>query len=234
MTKSNYHSAIIKQPRAISIPNGIYPGDVTNSTITNSKIMNLMVCTSSPDRCIRALLRALPLIRLEVPNAEIHWAYGFKAGITEGGMENDPRTKEWVKESKELIKKTPGFVDLGRLSQSEVNELYRKADVFIYPTRFPEIDCISLSKAMSYGCIPIVTPSGAMAEKIGTTGQMAKSESFGIDYSLEDGPEFTNFVKSVIDILKKPRINREIISSIANEKYSWDSVCKKWIEQIRT
>lgn len=225
MTKSRYHSHIIKTGRAISIPNGIYP-----NVGTNEKVMNLMVCTSSPDRCLRALLRALPLIRQEIPDAQIHWAYGFKAGITEGGMEKDPRTKTWVEESKELIKNTPGFTDLGRLSQTEVNELYKKADIFIYPTRFPEIDCISLSKAMSYGCIPIVTPSGAIAEKIGTTGQMAKLESFGIDYSLEDGADFKNFVKSVISILKKPRMDRELISSMANEKYSWESVSKKWME----
>jgi glycosyltransferase involved in cell wall biosynthesis len=232
MTKSNYHTSILKlnKPiKVISIPNGIY-----DSQVYQEKVRNLMVCTSSPDRCIRALLRALPLIREEIPDAEIQWAYGFTAGISEGGMEKDPRTKKWVEETKTLIKNTPGFTDLGRLSQIEVNELYKKADAFIYPTRFPEIDCISLSKAMAFGCIPIVTPSGSMAEKIRSNLQMAKLESQGIDYSLEDGPEFKNFVKSVISILKKPRMDRNIISDMANNKYSWKSVAKQWTEQFLT
>lgn len=231
MTKSNYHTQILaSRPitnKIANISNGIYDGNCENE-----KIDYLMVCTSSPDRCLRALLRALPLIRSEIPNAQIHWAYGFKAGISEGGMEKDSRTKIWVEETKELIKNTPGFVDLGRLSQIEVNELYKKADVFIYPTRFPEIDCISLSKAMSYGCIPIVTPSGSIAEKLGVSKQMARLKSNGIDYSLEDGPEFNSFVKSVISILKKPRMDRKIISHIANDKYSWESVTKKWIKEF--
>ena len=54
-------------------------------------------------------MRALPLIREEVPDAEIHWAYGFRSGINDGGMETNPITKKWVEESKELIKNTPGF-----------------------------------------------------------------------------------------------------------------------------
>lgn len=228
MTKSNYHTKIINNNnKIISIPNGIYQG-----IYDHEKVSNLMVCTSSPDRCLRALLRALPLIRQEIPDAQIHWAYGFKAGVTEGGMEKDPRSRKWVEESKELIKNTPGFVDLGRLSQLEVNELYKRADAFIYPTRFPEIDCISLSKAMSFGCIPIVTPSGAIAEKIGSNEQFAKLSNMQIDYSLEDGPEFNNFVKSAIDILKKPRIDRSILSTIANDIYSWHSVVQEWISEM--
>jgi glycosyltransferase involved in cell wall biosynthesis len=229
MTKSSYHSKILGLSNTISIPNGIYTDLSNNNT---EKTENLMICTSSPDRCIRALLRALPLIRQEVPNAQIHWAYGFSAGISEGGMEKDPRTKKWVEESKELIKNTPGFTDLGRLSQLEVNELYKKGDVFIYPTRFPEIDCISLSKAMTFGCIPICTPSGAIAEKLNINSQMAKLESHGIDYSLEDGSDFINFVKSAIIILKNPRQDRNIISSFANKNYSWQSIATKWIEQF--
>ncbi len=234
MTKSNYHSNILKLNNFISNPINNIPNGIYNGQVFQEKIKNLMICTSSPDRCIRALLRALPLIRQEIPDAQIQWAYGFKAGISEGGMEKDPRTKTWVEETKQLIKDTPGFTDLGRLSQIEVNELYKKADVFIYPTRFPEIDCISLSKALLNGCIPIVTPSGAMAEKIGSNLQMAKLESREIDYSLEDGPEFKNFVKSAIVILKKPRSDlfRKQISQIANEKYNWDVIVKKWIEEF--
>jgi glycosyltransferase involved in cell wall biosynthesis len=229
MTKSRYHSDIVGLKNSIIIPNGIYK----NSPNYDKKIQNLMICTSSPDRCLRALLRALPLIRKEIPNAEIHWAYGFTSSISgNGGMEKDPRTKKWVEESKELIKNTPGFVDLGRLSQVEINELYEKADIFIYPTRFPEIDCISLSKAMSFGCIPVVTPSGAISEKLGIDQQYAKTIATEIDYSLEDGVLFNKFVKSTIHILKKPRPDRMAISTIANDKYNWETISKKWMEQF--
>jgi len=236
MTKSIYHSNIISlhhsvpQSKIYNLPNGII---VESSVESNwSKIPNLMVCTSSPDRCIRALLRALPLIRAEIPDAQIKWAYGFTSGISEGGMEKDPRTKVWVEETKELIKNTPGFIDVGRLSQIEVNKLYQEADVFIYPTRFPEIDCISLSKAMLYGCVPICTPSGAISEKIGSKIQMEILLNNQIDYSLEDGPEFKKFVKSVITILKNPRPDRNMISNLAKNRYNWDKIAHQWISNF--
>ncbi len=238
MVKSDYHAKIIVglkklNSKVISIPNGIHCCEDVNESM---KIKNLMVCTSSPDRCLRALLKVLPFIRQEIPDAQIHWAYGFTSSIDgEGGMEKDPRTKEWVKQSKDLIKNTPGFTDLGRLSQTEVINLYKKADAFIYPTCFPEIDCISLSKAMSFGCVPIVTASGAMSEKMGFDKQIAKTIVTGIDSSLEfndeSNDEFNAFIKLAIDTLKNPRPDRKLICDSAS-KYDWGMVSKQWINQF--
>jgi glycosyltransferase involved in cell wall biosynthesis len=227
MTKSKYHSDLIKVKNNI-IPNGIHI--IESNDI--EKIPNLMTCTSSPDRCLVALLRLIPLVRKEIPNAEIHWAYGFSSGISDGGMEKNPRSEKWVKEMKEKINQTEGFKDLGRLSQKEVNELYKKSEFFVYPTRFPEIDCISLTKAMSAGCIPICTPSGAIAEKLGINKQMAKLESTQLDYSLEEGPDFDLFVKGVVQILKGPRTNTNSLKKYANDKYSWEIVSKKWMDKF--
>lgn len=231
MTKSNYHCEILGLKGlsdSFVIPNGIYKGEVK----CDEKVKNLMVCTSSPDRCLRALLRALPLIRQSVPDAEIHWAYGFSSSIDEhGGMDKNPRTKKWVEESRELIKNTPGFVDLGRLSQKDVNGLYNKADVFIYASRFPEIDCISLTKALSFGCVPVVTPNGAIAEKLDIPEQYAKLVNGQIDYSLENGPEFKKFVKAVVHTLQEKRTDkfRQGMSKHTNNNYSWELVASKWI-----
>lgn len=234
MTKSKFHTNIINPNNMLynhihNIPNGIY---INNQTIDN-KIDNLMICTSSPDRCLRALLKALPLIRLHIPNAHIYWAYGFKSGITEGGMEKDIRTKKWVEESKNIIDNTEGFTDLGRLDQTEVNELYKKAEFFIYPTCFPEIDCISLTKAISYSCIPICSPSGALAEKLNMKEQCAKLNNDKIDYSLEDGPEFDKFIKNVIYTIKNKqiiKIDNDVLTSNINSTYSWNNIANRWIE----
>ena len=138
-----------------------------NNKIT--RIKNKIVSTSSPDRCITTLLKALPLIRKEIPNAEIYWAYGFKSGITKGGMENheDSNIQEWVNKTKKLISQTEGFYDMGRLSHPDVLKLMKSSDVFAYGTYFPEIDCISMTKAMMSGCIPIVSSCAALKEKIG-------------------------------------------------------------------
>lgn len=229
MSKSEYHRKILKVPGSFVVPNGIHPVKV------GEKVRNLLVCTSSPDRCLRSLLRAMPIIRKSIPDAEIHWAYGFSSGISEGGMEKHVRddVREWVKNSKEMIENCEGFVDLGRLSQGEVNDLYSKADFFIYATRFPEIDCISLTKAMSAGAIPMVTPSGAISEKMGIRrGQVAKNGVYGIDSSLEDGEYFNKFVEAVVNSLKQKEREREDIIKYANNNYNWGSIGKTWIQII--
>lgn len=225
MTKSEFHKKLIKR-NAIVIPNGIYP--IESST---SRQKNRMICTSSPDRCLSALLRMLPIIRSEIPDAEIHWAYGFNAGISKGGLENDSRAeiKEWTESIKKQMKDTKGFVDLGRLSQKEVNELYKYADLFVYPTRFPEIDCISLTKSMSAGAIPVVVPSGAMAEKLGIKFECSQNVN-KIDSSLEPGPLFDAYVNRVISILKNERKNTENMKENTDKKYNWNTISDQWIK----
>ncbi len=229
MTKSEYHKKIIQTSTSMIVPNGIYP--ILNN---NSIQKNMMLCTSSPDRCLGALLRMLPIIRTEVPDAEIHWAYGFKSGIAKGGIENDnrPEVKEWTQSIKKLINETEGFVDLGRLNQKDISELYKKADIFVYPTRFPEIDCISLTKAMSAGAVPLVTPAGAMAEKMGIKFQCAQnvSNNVSIDSSLESGTLFDNYVKEVIKTLKNERKNTHEMQRNTNEKYNWSTVTDQWVK----
>jgi glycosyltransferase involved in cell wall biosynthesis len=260
MTKSLFHSRILNLTNsAIIIPNGISSEYDSGSSVLKQK--NMMICTSSPDRCLRALLRALPIIRKEIPDAEIHWAYGFTSGVSKGGLEADSRkeVQDWVSESKRLIKETKGFVDLGRLSQKDILKEYQKASLFVYGTNFPEIDCISLTKAMACNCIPVVTPSGAMHEKLVKACFISEntkecSELFSKDYmdtSLKEGPEFDAWVSEIIKTLKRerlPQVNDEQssldkwikdpvnstffsseTSSDTYDVYSWKNVSSKWI-----
>jgi glycosyltransferase involved in cell wall biosynthesis len=228
MLKSRYHRSIIGNNLKNSfhvIPNGIHPLDHSFP-----KTNNLIVCTSSPDRCIVGLLKATPMIRKIFPDAEIQWAYGFSSGVSEGGMETNELSKDWVVKIKERIKRTKGFKDLGKLSQDDIRKLYERADMFIYPTVFPEIDCISLTKAMSAGCITVVPPSGAMAEKMGYSTQIAKLTNDTLDYSLSEGDEFNKYIDHIIVNLQQKRVNRQVLANDTNKKYNWEHIADQWIK----
>ena len=54
---------------------------------------------------------------------------------------------------------------LGNVAIDKIDELYRTSLVFVYPTTFPEIDCVSLTKAIINGCYCVHTSAGAMCEK---------------------------------------------------------------------
>ena len=212
--KSKFHASTVNFAEGCAkrkiIPNGIHVADFACSV--EEKRSNIIINTSSPDRSLRALLRALPIIRREIPNAEIHWAYGFRNGIQEGGMEADSRkyVTDWVTETKEIMANTEGFVDLGRLSQTDICGLYRKAKVFAYGTRFPEIDCISMTKALAAGCIPVVTNTAALGEKIENCNSIAfdaqrrPASDNEIDYSIEPGEIFDEWVRGIISALSTP------------------------------
>jgi len=51
------------------------------------------------------------------------------------------------------------------LATTRLPRIYHKANIFAYPSEFAEIDCISLSKAMAAGAIPVTTDFAAMGEK---------------------------------------------------------------------
>jgi len=209
--KSKFHASLFKGRFATKlkiIPNGIHVADYNTAELPD-RVEPIIINTSSPDRSLRALLRALPIIRREIPDAEIHWAYGFRNGIQEGGMEADSRkyVTDWVAETKQLMADTEGFIDLGRLSQTEICGLYRKAKVFAYGTRFPEIDCISMTKALAAGCIPVVTNTAALGEKIEDCVSIecppASAMGARIDYSIEPGEIFDEWVGGIIHACKQ-------------------------------
>lgn len=234
--KSDFHSSLIGETKVIVVPNGI------KNFKQNAPCRNpyKIVSTSSPDRCITALLHALPIIRKEIPEAEIYWAYGFKSGINKGGMESheDPEIKNWVLETKKLITETPGFHDLGRISHSEVSKLMKSSNIFAYGTSFPEIDCISMTKAMASGCIPVVTPTAALEYKLKYSNgivssqckQSQKSRLVGdrIDYSVV-GSDFDTWVQSIISQLKTDvsEKQRSVMANMVYVDYGWESVAKK-------
>jgi glycosyltransferase involved in cell wall biosynthesis len=226
MMKSRFHNNLSSNMiNAHIIPNGIHP-----LSYSEPKIKNLLICTCSPDRCIVGLLNAMPLIRRVIPDAEIHWAYGFDSGVSKGGMETNELTKKWVEGIKERIKNTDGFKNLGKLNSEEVNKLYEKADIFIYPTNFPEIDCISLTKSMSAGCIPVVSPAGAMSEKMNFSKQITKMSNNEIDYSVSSGPAFDTFIDETLEIMKNNNTDREFLAKRANSMYNWGHIASNWIK----
>jgi glycosyltransferase involved in cell wall biosynthesis len=97
-----------------------------------------------------------------VPDAKAEWAYGWD--VWDIVPYEKARKAVWKADMVARIKEL-GVQELGRISHGEIAELYRRASIFVYPTEFAEIDCISLSKGMAAGAIPITTDFAAMGNK---------------------------------------------------------------------
>ena len=102
-----------------------------------------------------------------------------------------------------------GIENLDRISHEEVAKLYNTARIFLYPTEFAEIDCISARKAQAGGAIPITTDFAALNETVrhGLKIKSSKDKDTWcppgkFDFGVEDRKMENKFVDATVLELK--------------------------------
>jgi len=201
----------------------------------------LLINTSSPDRSISAVIKGFKKIKEMMPDVECVWAYGW--GVYETAHRSDPARLAWKEQIQKEMKEA-GIVEMGRISHQEIAKLYRKANVFFYPSEFAEIDCISLSKAMAAGAIPVTTDFSAMGDKVGHGGYFAHSKKTkdtwaprGVhDFAVTDEKLLDEIVSKTIEILKdSPTESSRIpMREWSMETFNWDSISKVWCQKFQS
>ena len=230
--KTHFHRSLfpnVPDEKFAIVPNGL-------ETYFDPKIKKdkyLMINTSSPDRSLDVLPRLFKEIKRRVPKAKLSWAYGWDGFVNT--YSSDSKKMAWMEQVKKEMKEA-GIEDLGRLTQVEVGKLYQKASVFLYPTEFAEIDCISVKKAQAVDCLPITTDFGALSEsnKFGLMVESKKTKdnwnkpyqfSFGMDESLHGV-----WVDLVVSYLKgKPMVEpRTQGKDVWLLQFQWSKIAEKW------
>ena len=236
LVKSKYHRELfpgIPDDKFKIIPNGILSKEFKTDLCRDP---NLIISTSSADRCISSLLKGFKIIKESCPEAKLMWAYGFGALDTD----QDPDIKKWVKEVKTTLKNTSDFYDMGRMNQQDIISLYKKANIFAYPTEFAEIDCISLTKAMAGGAYPVTTAVAALVEKQSDFGTQIdikeKTKTVKtVDYGLQSDHDIDQWAQEVIHIFKNSPTEheREKMKEYARNKYDWKKIASEWEMVLR-
>lgn len=234
MVKSQYHRSLfpsIPDEKIVVVPNGF-----ELDSVEEKRDPFLLINTSSPDRSLDVLPELFERVKKEVPEAKCQWAYGWE--IFDNAHSDNPNMMKWKEEVVANMEKA-GIENLGRLSQKEVAKLYKKARVFAYPSIFPEICCISLTKAQAGGAIPVTSDFGVFKEK-NKHGKMVPVEtvngyaygkfSFGLD--TEESKDA--WVKEVVKILKSPAKENTEMKKWAEDNYNWDNITNKYESVFRT
>ncbi len=216
LVKSKYHRdrfPDLPDDQFVIIPNGISMEQFKNP----KKVENNLVWTSSYDRGLDNLLEMWPDIKKEVPDATLDVYYGFQLyDTTPWGSK--PEGQAWKRKMQKLLTQD-GVTDHGRVGTDEVAEAYLKADVWAYPTSFCEIDCITATKAMAAGCVPIATEVAALKER-----------NQGI--RVKEG-DYKTFKEDLINLLKDEPRKEEIRSNMDVAKYDWLNVAKQWDAEFK-
>lgn len=160
------------------VPNGI---DLSRFDPAIRKVPFRCVYASSPDRGLLRLLDLWPFIVKNEPQAELHVAYGWQN--VDKGIDRGSTELLGIKNAVlEKLKTTERVVWRDRLSQTDLAQLYCESYLWLYPTQFLEVSCISAMEAMAGGAVPITTKSGALPETIGGAGLMVPSPAFSRGY----------------------------------------------------
>lgn len=178
------------------------------------------IWSSSYDRGLKHLLDIWPDVIKEVPDATLRVFYGWQ--LFDKFYYNNPERQEW-KARIEKMMKGKGIYHGGRISQGEMEKEYKAAGLWVYPTDFYEINCISAIKAQAFGAVPITMNYAALKETV----------QFGTKV-LGDiwDKETKNIYKQGLIVALTAKHNREEMMKWARNKYNWKSVISLWIKEF--
>lgn len=235
--KSRFHRSVypgIPDHKFAVIPNGI---DVPTFLRETKRDSMLIINTSLPTRSLSATLDCYEMIKRRVPQAKLKWAYGWN--IFDIHFRGSSAMKEW-KRVLQMRMQELGVDNVGRLGHEDADKLYLQANIFAYPSEIADTDCISLSKAMAAGAVPITTKFAAMAEKAGHGGiflplpRAMRDQHNRYDFSIRDYSMKEAWACEAIRLIEMPPSEeaRMPMRKWALETFDWNKIVDKWHKQI--
>jgi len=185
---------------------------------------NRFVYASTPDRGLDILLEFIwPKIREEIPDAELHVYYGWKTFYEL--QKHNPERMQWLDKVRSLMKQ-PGVVDHGRVSQEDLAAGELQSSMWLYPTDFPEIHCMTACEMQAAGVIPITSGYAALEETV--------KHGITIPGDIYDPAYHEEFAKQVIDLYNNKGRQEDLRTQAiqAADQFSWDIVADSWYNKI--
>lgn len=192
---------------------------------------------SSPDRGLitacRIVKRAQELSKKPV---ELVTTYGLTpytrkayAAKTHGyipDMGHDMSYRLYEREMFEALESC-GAAVLHRIGFAKMEALMQTSDVWLYPTRFPEISCMTAMEAQANGCKILTSNYAALAETCFTGWTLPEMPLNG-EISDEWIEQAARQLLEVID----EDIDREEQAAEAVTRYNVDDLAKMWLEKL--
>jgi glycosyltransferase involved in cell wall biosynthesis len=221
---SRFHRAwypFVPDDRIVVMPNGIDPDDFAGPHPWRDPFR--VVYGSDYGRGLLHLLAAWPHVRGAVAGASLRVFYGWQ-GIE---RRNPTHAREMRREFAPLLAE-PGVAHLGRIGHAAVAAEFRSAGVWAYPCAFPETSCITAMKAQAGGAVPVVIPTGALAETVRHGFRTAHSFS---DRGVDREALLTAWRDGLVAVLADPdrqrRIRRDMVpTSLA--RWTWRRAARAW------
>lgn len=173
---------------------------------------------SSYDRGLDILLKMWPAIKKRVPEATLDICYGWDLFIK--GYSNNPERLAWMRKMDEAMTQ-PGITHHGRVGKKDLAKIRQECGVWVYPTYFPEINCITALECQRDGLVPVTMDSYALKETVGSGIRVA-----GDIYDKETKATYLLALTSMM-LSKDWQKESESAKQFA-KNYDWDKIAKEW------
>lgn len=173
-------------------------------------------------RGLEALLNMWPKIKEGAPDATLDIYYGWQSWVAHEGKDAlYHRIIKLLEKNKEL-----GVREHGRISHAQLAKAMNEADVWLYPTEFEEINCITALKNNAAGNAIVCTDVAALKETGGPYAQFIESD---VIYSDEYNQQ--KFIDAAIKALTSPNKDKKAQKEWAKQ-FTWEKIAKQWDEVI--
>ncbi|MEM9598114.1 MAG: methyltransferase, partial [Acidobacteriota bacterium] len=181
---------------------------------------------SRPERGLETLLRDLwPRILNRLPDAGLR--------VTSYAVPTDlpPAARAAHRRCRDLVRRTPGVHGIGPLRRREFWRHLASSSALLYPTDFPETNCMVALEAQALG-VPLVTSDRfALAETVGF-GPCRISAPWG---SSAYGDAFVDLA---VRLVEDPPFRAEAVAAgdahVSPETHSWDRLAETWEHEFGT
>jgi glycosyltransferase involved in cell wall biosynthesis len=200
--------------------NGITSSDFTSLDKIKRNPLKC-VYASSPDRGLDVLLEEWTAIKKACPDAHLHVFYGFTETYDKLHANNEKMLA--YKEHIMKMLKQDGVFYHGKVTHATLHEHFMSAGLWLYPTNFTEISCITAMKAQAAGAIPVCTTVAALDETV--------QYGYKISFNMNDTRSRLAFRNITIKLLNSPTKQEETRKDMmgwARDFYDWKNVAIQW------
>jgi len=185
------------------------------------KNYNKIVWMSSPDRGLDRCILIMDELIIKYPDLQLHVYYGLENLYKYGLQDLAEKLKQMMSE-REWIK-YHGFTEQSKM-YFEVSD----AVMWLHPANFIETFCITAIEMLELGIFPLTRRLGALANTLANAE--SKGQAIMLSHGANNKEEITEYVEKAKEVLSKA-LWKSV--SLDLEKYSWLSVAKEWIEEMK-
>lgn len=222
---SEFHKSMlpefIPQSKIFVSANGINFPDFEKNGVLRDPFR--MIYTSSYDRGLQHLLLMWPLIKNAVPQANLHVFYGWNT--YDKMLEVGARSAKYKRTMQELLEQD-GVTDHGRIGHRQLVKEFQKSGIWVYPSHFEEISCISAMKAQAAGCVPVCTDYAALKETV--------KAGIKVKGNMQDVQVQEEFKEKLIEVLQGNEHQEVLREEVYKHKtdFGWDRIARLWQENL--